>query len=41
MSNPFYSPYVGTLFKKIFHVPEFEKDLKRLKRFSSLKEDFL
>lgn len=39
MSDPFYSPYVGTLFKKISHVPEFEKDLKRLKRFSSLKED--
>ncbi len=39
MSGPFYSPYVGTLFKKISHVPEFEKDLKRLKRFSSLEED--
>lgn len=39
MSDPFYIPYVGTLFKKISHVPEFEKDMKRLKRFSSLKED--
>ncbi|MBI4378222.1 MAG: hypothetical protein HY578_03895 [Nitrospinae bacterium] len=39
MSASFYSPYAGTLFKKISHVPEFEKDLKRLKRFSSLEED--
>jgi len=39
MSAPFYSPFVGTLFKKISHVPEFEKDMKRLKRFSSLEED--
>lgn len=40
MSDPFYSPYVGTLFKKISHVPEFEKDLKKLvKRFSSLEDD--
>jgi mRNA-degrading endonuclease RelE of RelBE toxin-antitoxin system len=40
MSGPFYSPFVGTLFKKITHVPEFEKDLKRLaKRFSSLEGD--
>ncbi len=39
MSDPFYSPYVGTLFKRISHVREFEKDLKRLKRFSSLEED--
>ena len=39
MSGEFYSPFVGTLFKKISHVPEFEKDLKKLKRFSSLKED--
>ncbi|MEK6657646.1 MAG: hypothetical protein AABY58_09415 [Nitrospirota bacterium] len=39
MSDPFYSPFVGTLFKKITHVPEFEKDMKRLKRFSSLEED--
>jgi len=39
MSDPFYSPYVGTLFKKISHVQEFEKDLKKLKRFSSLEED--
>lgn len=39
MSSLFYSPYIGTLFKRISHVPEFEKDLKRLKRFSSLEED--
>ena len=39
MTDPFYSPYVGTLFKRISHVPEFEKDMKRLKRFSSLEED--
>ncbi|MFA5072861.1 MAG: hypothetical protein WC539_03055 [Nitrospirota bacterium] len=40
MSQQFYSPYIGTLFKKIDHVPEFEKDLKRLsKRFSSLEDD--
>jgi len=39
MSGEFYSPYVGTLFKKISHVQEFEKDMKRLKRFSSLEED--
>ena len=41
MSGEFYSPFVGTLFKKISHVPEFEKDMKRLKRFSSLEEDLL
>ena len=40
MSRSFYSEFVGTLFKKISHVPEFEKDLKKLsKRFSSLEED--
>ena len=40
MSGPFYGPYVGKLFKKISHVPEFEKDLKRLvRRFASLEED--
>ncbi len=40
MSDPFYSPYVGTLFKKISHVPEFEKDLKKLvRRYASLEED--
>jgi len=40
MSRPFYSEFVGTMFKKITHVPEFEKDLKKLlKRFSSLEED--
>jgi mRNA-degrading endonuclease RelE of RelBE toxin-antitoxin system len=40
MSDEFYSQFVGTLFKKISHVPEFEKNLKKLmKRFSSLEED--
>ena len=40
MSDAFYSEFVGTLFKEISHVPEFEKDLKKLlKRFSSLDED--
>ncbi len=40
MSGPFYGPYVGKLFKEISHVPEFEKDLKKLiKRFASLEED--
>jgi mRNA-degrading endonuclease RelE of RelBE toxin-antitoxin system len=40
MSGEFYSPSVGTLFRKITVVPEFEKDLKKLvKRFSSLEED--
>ena len=39
MSSPFYNEFAGTLFKKITHVPEFEKDMKRLKRFSSLEED--
>ena len=40
MSGPFYSPYVGKLFKKISHVPQFEKDLKKLvRRFASLEED--
>jgi hypothetical protein len=40
MSGPFYSPYVGKLFKKISPVPEFEKDLKKLvRRFASLEED--
>ena len=40
MGKEFYSEFVGTLFKQIVHVPEFEKDLKRLlKRFSSLEDD--
>jgi hypothetical protein len=40
MIRQFYSEFVGTLFKKITHVPEFEKDLKKLlKRFSTLEED--
>jgi mRNA-degrading endonuclease RelE of RelBE toxin-antitoxin system len=40
MGKEFYSEFVGTLFKKISPVPEFEKDLKKLgKRFSSLEDD--
>jgi mRNA-degrading endonuclease RelE of RelBE toxin-antitoxin system len=40
MGKEFYREFVGTLFKQIAHVPEFEKDLKKLlKRFSSLEED--
>jgi len=40
MSSFFYSEFIEKLFKKITHVPEFEKDLKKLlKRFSSLEED--
>ena len=30
MGREFYGPFVGTLFKQITHVPEFEKDLKKL-----------
>jgi mRNA-degrading endonuclease RelE of RelBE toxin-antitoxin system len=40
MSEWFYSPYLGKLFKEISHVPEFEKDIKKLvRRFASLEED--
>lgn len=40
MSEWFYKPYIAKLFKNISHVPEFEKELKRLaKRFASLEED--
>lgn len=40
MSSALYSHYVGKMFKKISHVTEFEKDLKKLlKRFSSLEDD--
>ena len=40
MSEWFYSPYIGKLFKEISHVPEFEKDIKKLvRRFASLEED--
>lgn len=40
MSEWFYSPYIGKLFKEISHVPEFEKDMKKLvRRFASLEED--
>jgi len=40
MGKEFYKEFVGNLFKKISHVPEFEKDLKKLvKRFSSLEDD--
>jgi len=40
MGEKFYSEFVGTLFKNISHVPEFDKDMKKLeKRFSSLEDD--
>jgi mRNA-degrading endonuclease RelE of RelBE toxin-antitoxin system len=40
MSGEFYKEFIGTLFKKITLVPEFEKDLRKLlKRFSSLEDD--
>jgi mRNA-degrading endonuclease YafQ of YafQ-DinJ toxin-antitoxin module len=40
MSREFYSLYIGKVFKHISHVPEFERDLKKLvKRFPSLEED--
>ena len=40
MGPSFYHDFVGRLFNQISHVPEFEKDLKKLvKRFSSLEED--
>jgi mRNA-degrading endonuclease RelE of RelBE toxin-antitoxin system len=40
MGKEFTSEFVGALFTKITHVPEFEKDLKKLlKRFSSLEDD--
>ncbi len=40
MGHKFYDPFVGILFKQITHVPEFEKDLKKLaKRFTSLEDD--
>jgi len=40
MNGLFYKEFSGILFRKITHVPEFEKDLKKLlKRFSSLEED--
>ncbi len=40
MSGFFNSEFIGELFKQITHIPEFEKDMKKLmKRFSSLEED--
>ncbi len=40
MKGWFYKPFIGKLFKDISHVPEFEKDLKKLvRRFTSLEED--
>jgi mRNA-degrading endonuclease RelE of RelBE toxin-antitoxin system len=40
MSGLFYKPFVRTLFNKMTHAPEFEKDLKKLlKRFPSLEDD--
>jgi len=40
MGQGFYSQFIGTLFRQITHVPEFEKDLKKLaRRFPSLEDD--
>ncbi len=40
MEKKFYSEFVGTLFKNIAHVSEFDKDMKKLeKRFPSLEDD--
>lgn len=40
MNDSFYRSFIGKQFKLIAHLPEFEKDLKKLsKRFSSLEED--
>ena len=40
MGRRFYAQFIGTLFKQITHVPEFEKDLKKLaKRFPSIEDD--
>ncbi len=40
MSGFFYSEFIGKLFKQITHIPEFEKDMKKLvKKFSSLEDD--
>ena len=40
MSEWFYKPYIGKLFRDITHVPEFEKDCKKLvRRLASLDED--
>jgi mRNA-degrading endonuclease RelE of RelBE toxin-antitoxin system len=40
MREWFYRHFVGKLFRDISHVPEFEKDLKKLgKRFTTLEED--
>lgn len=40
MGRAFYNHLAGTLFRQISHVPEFEKDLKKLvKRYTTLEED--
>lgn len=40
MGREFYSEFAGKLFKQITHLPEFEKDFKKLvKRYTSLEED--
>lgn len=40
MGRELYGQFVRTLFKQITHIPEFEKDLKKLaKRFTSLEDD--
>lgn len=37
-----YGPFIGKAFRDISHVPEFEKDLKRLaRRFSGLESDLV
>jgi len=40
MPDPFYSLFRGKIFADISHLPEFEKDLKKLiKRFKTLEDD--
>jgi mRNA-degrading endonuclease RelE of RelBE toxin-antitoxin system len=40
VSEWFYKPFIGKLFRDISHVDEFGKDLKKLsKRFASIEED--
>lgn len=40
MSDSFYKSFKGKIFNDISHLPEFEKDMKKLsKRFNTLEED--
>lgn len=40
MPAPFYKSFIGKIFADISHIPEFEKDLKKLsKRFKTLEDD--